>query len=170
MSVVVGGIGGLSGFFAASFVTSLLEPTFTWRALFLTNLPTALLMVLLIKWVPESPRFLIHRGFHDEARKVMASVGVPVGVMKALHLPSAPRGKQSAVELAWRAGRPLSHPLCSRPALARATLFTARRAAVPSSAPLGDEEGLRRRDGEVSASGSSRLLGRGLRGFWHRSG
>ena len=92
MSVVLGGLGGLTGFFLASMTAYLLEPIFTWRMLFIVNLPTALLMVLLVKWVPESPRFLMQMGHHDEAGRVMASLGAtnptaaaasgPVGVQE----------------------------------------------------------------------------------------
>src|SRR5213593_4071049 len=70
--------------------------------------------------------------------------------------------RQDAVALAQGDASSHLHPLCSRPEPSRATLSTARRRAVPSSAPLGGEEGLRRRRDEESASGSVPLLDRGL--------
>jgi MFS transporter, putative metabolite:H+ symporter len=76
LSVTVAGVGGLTGLLLASWLALLLEPTFTWRSLFLPNLPTALFMLLLLKWIPESPRYLLLRGFGAEARRAMSQVGV----------------------------------------------------------------------------------------------
>jgi putative MFS transporter len=38
-------------------------------------------MLLLIKWVPESPRHLIQTGHIDEARRIMAQIGVNVAAL-----------------------------------------------------------------------------------------
>ncbi len=77
-SVAIGGIGGLSGYLVAGLLAAWLEPAFSWRVLWLANLPTALLMLGMLKWVHESPRFLLHMGFTEEARRVMATVGVSI--------------------------------------------------------------------------------------------
>lgn len=77
-SVAVGGIGGLSGYLAASLLAGWLEPTFSWRVLWLPNLPTAILMLGLLRWVHESPRFLLQMGFVEEAKRAMATLGVAV--------------------------------------------------------------------------------------------
>ncbi|HEY8431844.1 MAG TPA: MFS transporter [Sandaracinaceae bacterium] len=74
--VVLGGIGGLSGYLVAGLLARWIEPTFSWRALWLPNLPTALFMLWLLRYVHESPRFLLHMGFVEEARRAMAEVGV----------------------------------------------------------------------------------------------
>src|SRR6185437_4625911 len=50
----------------------LLVPTFSWRALWLLNLPTGALIVLLNRFIPESPRFLANAGLPDHARAVLA--------------------------------------------------------------------------------------------------
>jgi putative MFS transporter len=50
----------------------LLEPAFSWRALWLLNLPTGALIVLLNRYIPESPRFLASAGLHEQARAVLA--------------------------------------------------------------------------------------------------
>jgi putative MFS transporter len=92
LSVVVGGLGGLSGYLAASAVALFLEPTLSWRVLWLPNLPTALFMLLLLRWVPESPRFLLATGHHEEARKVMARVGVLSGQQPLAGRPADERG------------------------------------------------------------------------------
>jgi putative MFS transporter len=79
MGVAMGGIGALSGFFVASTAAWILEPIFTWRVLWLANLPTALLMLGMLRWIPESPRFLLQMGFPEEAKKVLAKVGITHG-------------------------------------------------------------------------------------------
>jgi putative MFS transporter len=76
MAVAIGGIGGLSGYLVAAGLAAWLEPIFTWRILWFANLPTAVLTLAMLRWVPESPRFLLHMGFPEEARRVMAQVGV----------------------------------------------------------------------------------------------
>jgi putative MFS transporter len=73
--VLVGGLGAVGGYFAASGFSSLLQPTFGWRILWLLNLPTGLTLVLLGGLIPESAKFLIARGRDDEARAVMKRFG-----------------------------------------------------------------------------------------------
>ena len=69
--VALGGIGTSAGYLAASGAATLLEPTFSWRALWLLNLPTGALIVFLNRFIPESPRFLSNSGLHAEARTVL---------------------------------------------------------------------------------------------------
>jgi len=69
--VALGGIGTSAGYLAASGAATLLEPTFSWRALWLLNLPTGALIVFLNRYIPESPRFLSNNGLHREARAVL---------------------------------------------------------------------------------------------------
>ncbi len=76
--VALAGVGALSGYLVAGLLAAWLEPMFSWRVLWLANLPTAILMLGLLRWVHESPRFLLHMGFVEEARRVMATVGVSV--------------------------------------------------------------------------------------------
>jgi putative MFS transporter len=70
--VALGGIGTSAGYLAASGAAALLEPRFSWRALWLLNLPTGALIVLLNRYLPESPRFLARAGLHERARAVLA--------------------------------------------------------------------------------------------------
>lgn len=70
--VALGGIGTSAGYLAASGAASLLEPVFSWRALWLLNLPTGALIVVLNRFIPESPRFLANAGLHEHARAVLA--------------------------------------------------------------------------------------------------
>ena len=73
--VLVGGMGAVGGYFAASALSALLQPFFGWRIMWLLNLPTGLLLVLLGGLIPESAKFLIARGRREEARRVMERFG-----------------------------------------------------------------------------------------------
>ncbi|TAM92678.1 MAG: MFS transporter, partial [Rhodanobacteraceae bacterium] len=70
--VALGGVGTSAGYLAASGAATLLEPDFSWRALWLLNLPTGAVIVLLNRYIPESPRFLANAGLPDQARAVLA--------------------------------------------------------------------------------------------------
>lgn len=70
--VALGGVGTSAGYLAASGAAALLEPGFSWRALWLLNLPTGALIVVLNRYIPESPRFLASAGLEDQARGVLA--------------------------------------------------------------------------------------------------
>jgi putative MFS transporter len=73
--VLVGGLGAVGGYFAASGFSALLQPEFGWRILWLLNLPTGLSLVLLGALIPESAKFLLARGRREEARAVMDRFG-----------------------------------------------------------------------------------------------
>jgi MFS transporter, putative metabolite:H+ symporter len=51
---------------------------FGWRLLWLVSLPTGLILLVLNRWIPESPRFLLQQGREAEARGVMARYGAVV--------------------------------------------------------------------------------------------
>ncbi|MEI7035527.1 MFS transporter [Fulvimonas yonginensis] len=69
--VALGGVGTSAGYLLASGAATLFEPSFGWRALWLLNLPTGALIVLLNRYIPESPRFLALAGLEDQARRVL---------------------------------------------------------------------------------------------------
>ncbi|ESQ82171.1 MFS transporter [Asticcacaulis sp. AC466] len=73
--VLVGGLGAVGGYFAASGFSYLLVPTFSWRILWLINLPTGLILILMGGLIPESAKFLLSRGRDDEAQRIMARFG-----------------------------------------------------------------------------------------------
>ena len=73
--VLVGGLGAVGGYFAASGFSALLQPFFGWRILWILNLPTGLSLVLLGTLIPESAKFLLARGRREEARRVMERFG-----------------------------------------------------------------------------------------------
>jgi putative MFS transporter len=76
--VLLGGVGTTGGYLAASACAAWLEPEFGWRILWYLNLPTGLLLIALNRYLPESPRFLMHAGRNREARRVLESYGVKV--------------------------------------------------------------------------------------------
>jgi len=69
--VALGGVGTSAGYLAAAGAATLLEPVFSWRSLWLLNLPTGAIILLLNRWIPESPRFLASQGLENEARAVL---------------------------------------------------------------------------------------------------
>ncbi|MGE5563530.1 MAG: MFS transporter [Bacillota bacterium] len=93
--VLVGGLGAVGGYFAASGFSALLQPFFGWRILWLLNLPTGLTLVLLGALIPESAKFLLARGRREEARRVMQRFG-----SKVHKVPPAARDKAAVKERA----------------------------------------------------------------------
>lgn len=73
--VLLAGLGTVGGYLASSGSATLLEPYFGWRIMWFLNLPTGLLLILLNRYIPESPRFLIATGRFDEARAVLKHFG-----------------------------------------------------------------------------------------------
>ena len=57
-------LGGVAGW--------LLAPVIGWRGLFLIGLVPVVLVLMVRYWVPESPRWLIRMGRHEDARKSLA--------------------------------------------------------------------------------------------------
>jgi putative MFS transporter len=96
--VLVGGIGAVGGYFAASGLSALLQPAFGWRIMWFLNLPTGLILIALSPLLPESARFLQHMGRIAEARAVLARFGAvetPPGDIDedaGGHVPAPPAG------------------------------------------------------------------------------
>ncbi|WP_417231960.1 MFS transporter [Brevundimonas sp.] len=76
--VLVGGIGAVGGYFAASALSAWLQPDWGWRIMWFLNLPTGLLLIALSPFLPESARFLQHIGRGAEARVALARFGAGV--------------------------------------------------------------------------------------------
>jgi putative MFS transporter len=77
LMVVIGGdIAG--AYIITSWLASELVPQFSWRILWLLGAPTGVLLILLNRWIPESPRYLLASGRHAEARAVMDRYGAKV--------------------------------------------------------------------------------------------
>lgn len=69
--VALGGVGTSAGYLLAAGAAATLEPLFSWRVLWLLNLPTGLLILILNRYIPESPRFLSNAGLESQARAVL---------------------------------------------------------------------------------------------------
>jgi putative MFS transporter len=77
LMVLIGGdVAG--AYIITSWLASELTPEYSWRILWLLGLPTGIVLILLNRWIPESPRFLIANGRGQEAAEVMASYGIEV--------------------------------------------------------------------------------------------
>jgi putative MFS transporter len=107
--VLVGGIGAVGGYFAASALSAWLQPFWGWRIMWFLNLPTGLLLIALSPLLPESARFLQHVGRGAEARVMLARFGAvireaaPAPPESHSHLPPVERrylGITSALTLA----------------------------------------------------------------------
>lgn len=100
MLVLIGGVGAVGGYFAASWLSELLQPEFGWRIMWFLNLPTGLALIAMSPLLPESARFLQQMGRGAEARAMLARFGVvaqsagPAEVEDHSHLP--PIGRQHA--------------------------------------------------------------------------
>lgn len=103
--VLVGGIGAIGGYFAASALSAWLQPDWSWRIMWFLNLPTGLILIALSPLLPESARFLQHVGRGEEARAMLARFGSRVQAVAApvveshSHLPPVDR-RHLAITLA----------------------------------------------------------------------
>lgn len=86
--ILHGGLATALGYLVASGLATVLEPMYTWRILWFVGLPTGLLIVVLNRWIPESPRFLLQRGDEAGARGVLQQFGVRLDVTPAGAAPS----------------------------------------------------------------------------------
>lgn len=76
MVLIGGDIAG--AYLMTSALAQWLEPTYGWRILWLTGAPSGLLLILLNRWIPESPRYLLARGRESEAIAIMKRFGARV--------------------------------------------------------------------------------------------
>ena len=76
--VLVGGLGSVGGYLAASGFSAWLEPLLSWRILWFLNLPTGLILIFLNALIPESPKFLMSIGRTREAHDTLRRFGCVV--------------------------------------------------------------------------------------------
>jgi putative MFS transporter len=72
--VLIGGNFAVA-YVVTSWLSAALVPDYSWRILWLLGMPTGVLLILLNRWIPESPRFLLAHGRDEEAREIMARYG-----------------------------------------------------------------------------------------------
>lgn len=113
VAVLVSGIGGAGGYLAAAGSWTLLNPTFGWRILWLLGLPTGLALLPFLRFVPESPRYLLLSGRPAEAEAAATRLGARLVSAPEADAPYAvaPAGGRRARRLALSAaidgaGRP----------------------------------------------------------------
>ncbi len=74
LMVLIGGdIAG--AYIITSALASWLVPHYTWRILWLIGFPTGFMLILLNRWIPESPRYLLNHKRFKEAQDVMKRYG-----------------------------------------------------------------------------------------------
>ena len=66
-----GGLGLSAGYLAAAGCAAVLEPIFGWRIMWFLGLPTGVILIVLNRFIPESPKFLLLRGRNAEALAIM---------------------------------------------------------------------------------------------------
>jgi MFS transporter, putative metabolite:H+ symporter len=61
-----------------SWLAGWLTPHYSWRIMWLIGLPTGLLLIVLNRWIPESPRYLLAAGQRQAAEEIMLRYGAAV--------------------------------------------------------------------------------------------
>lgn len=99
LMVLIGG--ELAGaYIITSWLAGWLIPHYSWRIMWLVGLPTGLLLILLNRWIPESPRFLLSKGRNEEAAAIMARYGVVVVADESGEAPAEERIRSRYAQLA----------------------------------------------------------------------
>ena len=100
--VLVGGLGASGGYFAVSAASWLWQDTFGWRILFLLNLPTGIVLILLGSFIPESVKFLIASRRIAEAETIMRRFGATSWTAKPGTVRSHPDFSMARNMYPWR--------------------------------------------------------------------
>lgn len=96
LMVLIGGdVAG--AYVLTSALSAQLQPTFGWRIMWLIGLPSGVALILLNRWIPESPRFLLATGQVARAEAVMRRFGarlvpIPAGEPAATQVDLGFRG------------------------------------------------------------------------------
>src|SRR3546814_12493019 len=113
--VALGGVGTSAGYLLAAGAAATLEPLFSWRVLWLLNMPTGLVILILNRYIPESPRFLSNAGLESQARAVLRKFSGSASTIE--HDDPEPPGKSDERRVGKgcvRTCRPLWQPYLSK--------------------------------------------------------
>jgi MFS transporter, putative metabolite:H+ symporter len=89
--VLVAGVGTALGFLLTSWSAHWLVPTYSWRIMWLLGVPTGLVLIVLNRYLPESPRFLFANGRDEEAREVLQRFGLTIAPGSSAPAPTPAR-------------------------------------------------------------------------------
>jgi putative MFS transporter len=79
LMVLIGGDVAGAYIICSTLASTIASPEhFGWRMLWWVSLPTGLVLMLLNRYIPESPRFLLQHGRDEEARAIMTRYGAEV--------------------------------------------------------------------------------------------
>lgn len=95
-AMVMVGVAVAGAYAVTSALSDWLVPELSWRILFLVGLPTGVLLILMNRWIPESPRFLVGMGHRQEAEAVLSRFGAQLRVKRTAE------GAAPAVGGRWR--------------------------------------------------------------------
>jgi MFS transporter, putative metabolite:H+ symporter len=95
-AMVMVGVAVAAAYALTSALSDWLVPELSWRILFLIGLPTGVLLILLNRWIPESPRFLVSMGHRKEAEAVLGRFGAQLQVKRTAE------GAAAAIGGHWR--------------------------------------------------------------------
>jgi putative MFS transporter len=76
LMVLQAGLATVLAYLATSGLAALLIPRYGWRVMWFTHLPFAVLLLVLQRWIPESPRYLAATGRTAAAREVSERFGM----------------------------------------------------------------------------------------------
>jgi putative MFS transporter len=95
-AMVMVGVAVAAAFALTSGLADWLIPIYSWRVMWLIGLPSGLLLILLNRWIPESPRFLVGMGRREEAMAVLRRFGARLEVRRTTE------AVEGAIEGRWR--------------------------------------------------------------------
>ncbi|MEU9497797.1 MFS transporter [Streptomyces sp. NPDC048196] len=70
--VLQAGLATVAAYFFTSALAAVLIPVFGWRIMWLVHFPFAVAIIVMNRWIPESPRFLVRYGRVAEAERILA--------------------------------------------------------------------------------------------------
>lgn len=94
LMVLQAGLATVLAYLATSGLAALLIPRYGWRVMWFTHLPFAVLLLVLQRWIPESPRYLAATGRTAAARAVSERFGMVLVLEPAAAVQGPGTGKE----------------------------------------------------------------------------